>query len=220
MSRLGWVLIALATAAAAAEQTVPVIARVVRGEVIFTVGASAMYPAALVGADGGAPAVAERLRLMRPNHVTHIFLTAADRVPPLELVALKAACTAEGITLVTDVTDAGVHPAVADGGLVMGSLDKGQIREVVDANRAQIRRCYDQALDRAPKLEGKVRVKFVIQATGAVAEPIVEEGIGNAELEACVVQQVKTWVFPRPKGGGVVIVTYPFHFSQSPKNPK
>jgi hypothetical protein len=39
--------------------------------------------------------------------------------------------------------------------------------------------------------------------------------VGNAELESCVAGRVRTWQFPKPKGGGVVIVTYPFIFAQS-----
>ena len=37
----------------------------------------------------------------------------------------------------------------------------------------------------------------------------------NAELEACVAGRVRAWEFPKPKGGGVVVVTYPFVFKQS-----
>ncbi len=34
----------------------------------------------------------------------------------------------------------------------------------------------------------------------------------NTELERCVAGRVRGWVFPRPKGGGSVVVTYPFLF--------
>ena len=39
--------------------------------------------------------------------------------------------------------------------------------------------------------------------------------MNNAELETCVAGRVRTWVFPKPKGGGVVVVTYPFIFQQA-----
>jgi TonB family protein len=99
---------------------------------------------------------------------------------------------------------------------VMGSLDKELIRQVIKRNVNQIRYCYESQLPRFPKLNGKVAVKFVISATGSVASSqVAQSTAGNAELETCVAGRVRTWQFPKPKGGGVVIVTYPFLFKQS-----
>lgn len=98
---------------------------------------------------------------------------------------------------------------------VMGSLDKELIRQVIKRNINQIRYCYESQLTRNPKLAGKVSVKFVISASGSVAQSQVAQATtNNAELETCVAGRVRTWVFPKPKGGGVVIVTYPFVFTQ------
>lgn len=100
--------------------------------------------------------------------------------------------------------------------MVMGSLDKELIRKVIHANRQQIRYCYESQLNRFPNLNGKVAVKFVISPTGAVStSSVAQSTVGNAELESCVAGRVRTWMFPKPKGGGVVIVTYPFIFKQS-----
>ncbi len=100
--------------------------------------------------------------------------------------------------------------------MVMGSLDKELIRKVIHANRGQIRYCYESQLNRFPKLNGKVAIKFIISPTGSVStSSVAQTTIGNAELEACVAGRVRTWTFPKPKGGGVVIVTYPFIFAQS-----
>lgn len=100
--------------------------------------------------------------------------------------------------------------------MVMGSLDKELIRQVIHRNRGQIRYCYESQLTRYPKLSGKVAVKFVITASGSVASSTVAQSTANnAELETCVAGRVRTWQFPKPKGGGVVIVTYPFLFKPS-----
>lgn len=37
----------------------------------------------------------------------------------------------------------------------------------------------------------------------------------NANVERCLASKIKRWVFPAPKGGGIVIVTYPFIFKPS-----
>jgi len=35
----------------------------------------------------------------------------------------------------------------------------------------------------------------------------------NPTMEVCINQRIRRWVFPEPKGGGIVIVKYPFRFS-------
>lgn len=100
--------------------------------------------------------------------------------------------------------------------MVVGSLDKELIRKVIHANRNQIRYCYESQLNRFPKLEGKVAIRFMITAQGSVSQSSVAQStVNNAELEACVAGRVRMWNFPKPKGGGIVIVTYPFIFKQS-----
>jgi TonB family protein len=100
--------------------------------------------------------------------------------------------------------------------LVMGSLDKELIRQVIQRNRSQIRFCYESQLTKYPKLAGKVAVKFVINGEGrVVSSEVAQSTAGNAELEQCVAGRVRTWQFPKPKGGGVVVVTYPFIFKAS-----
>jgi TonB family protein len=101
----------------------------------------------------------------------------------------------------------------ADEATVSGSLDKELIRQVIQRNRGQIRYCYESLLNRFPKLGGKVSIRFTISGEGSViASTVAQSTAGNAELEQCVAGRVRTWMFPKPKGGGSVIVTYPFIF--------
>jgi hypothetical protein len=37
----------------------------------------------------------------------------------------------------------------------------------------------------------------------------------DSTVESCINARVKSWQFPKPKGGGIVVVTYPFLFKQS-----
>src|SRR3954462_13008109 len=39
--------------------------------------------------------------------------------------------------------------------------------------------------------------------------------MGNARVENCTVQAVRRWEFPKPMGGGIVIVSYPFVLTPS-----
>ncbi len=89
------------------------------------------------------------------------------------------------------------------------------IRQAILRHSEQIRTCYEIQLTKHPKLAGKVVVSFVISPEGRVAAPeVVESTVGNAELENCVTDRVRTWRFPKPTGGAAIVVTYPFIFTQ------
>ena len=99
--------------------------------------------------------------------------------------------------------------------VILGSLDKEIIRRVIRENLPQIKYCYERELTRTPGLNGKVQVKFVIGANGHVQTAAVAEStMKNKAVESCIRGKVKGWLFPKPKGGGIVIVTYPFIFKQ------
>ncbi|MET0401038.1 MAG: TonB family protein, partial [Cystobacter sp.] len=104
----------------------------------------------------------------------------------------------------------------AEEATVNGSLDKELVRQVIQRNRGQIRFCYESLLNRFPKLGGKVAIRFTIANEGnVVTSSVAQSTAGNSELEQCVARRVQTWMFPRPQGGGSVIVTYPFLFKAS-----
>ena len=95
--------------------------------------------------------------------------------------------------------------------VVMGSLDKEIIRRVIKQHLAQIRYCYEKELIRSPGLFGKVATQFVISAAGTVQKASVTSAtLKNAEVHRCMTAKIRTWRFPKPKGGGIVIVNYPF----------
>jgi hypothetical protein len=100
--------------------------------------------------------------------------------------------------------------------VIMGSLDKELIRRVIQQHRSQIRYCYESELVRNPKLGGKVAVKFVITPDGSVSTATTAQTtMHNTTVENCINSRVRSWKFPKPKGGGIVVVTYPFLFKQS-----
>ena len=46
-----------------------------------------------------------------------------------------------------------------------------------------------------------------------MASVLQNSTMGNARVENCIVQAVRRWEFPKPLGGGIVIVSYPFVFT-------
>ena len=66
-------------------------------------------------------------------------------------------------------------------------------------------------LTKKPELGGRIMVQFTIAASGQVIASVLQNStMGNARVENCTVQAVRRWEFPKPLGGGIVIVSYPF----------
>jgi hypothetical protein len=94
-------------------------------------------------------------------------------------------------------------------------LDKNLIRRYVRRKLPRIRLCYETELLSNPKLWGKMTVNFQIKPDGLVA---LAKGTGftNPKVTACVEKTIKSMQFPKPRGGGLVNVSYPFTFKPAP----
>jgi TonB family protein len=96
---------------------------------------------------------------------------------------------------------------------VRGSLDKDIIRRVVHLHMNEVKYCYDKELVRKTGLEGRISIQFVISPQGQIVSSVLQSStMGNLSVEKCVVDAVKRWEFPKPTGGGIAIVAYPFNF--------
>ena len=96
---------------------------------------------------------------------------------------------------------------------VVGGLSKDVIMKVIKRHQNEIKFCYEQELQKAPDLNGKVAVLFTIDPAGAIAEANVSEStLGNNNAENCMLSRIRRWKFPEPAGGGVVTVTFPWIF--------
>jgi hypothetical protein len=107
--------------------------------------------------------------------------------------------------------------AVAEAGpdsLVLGSLDRSAIDAVIRRHLNEIRYCYERGLTVRAALNGKVVVKFVIAKDGTVSSAAIKSStLNDPEVEGCVAARFLRMRFPAPKGGGIVIVSYPFVFA-------
>ena len=96
-----------------------------------------------------------------------------------------------------------------------GVLDSNAITSVVKRRSGAIKACYEKQLKRNPKLAGKLKMQFTIQASGRVsAVTVLEDTTGDPAVGSCIKSAMSSWKFPRPDGGEVT-VAYPFLFAPS-----
>ncbi|HVK66784.1 MAG TPA: AgmX/PglI C-terminal domain-containing protein [Polyangium sp.] len=94
-----------------------------------------------------------------------------------------------------------------------GRLPPEVVRRIIRQNFGRFRLCYENGLRRNPNLQGRVSVRFVIGADGAVSNV----GNGGSDMPdggvvACIVRAFHGLSFPQPEGG-IVTVVYPIMFS-------
>jgi outer membrane biosynthesis protein TonB len=116
----------------------------------------------------------------------------------------KAGVTGQGSSFVS--LDS--REAVVEEGL---SLD--DVGKVIHAHLNEVRYCYESSMLRHPGIEGKMIVDFRIQSSGIVKTAAVKSStLTDSALEQCIVSHLMKWLFPKPKGGVEVAVSYPFVF--------
>ena len=102
---------------------------------------------------------------------------------------------------------------------VKGALDKDIIRRIVRGHINEVRHCYNQVLARDPSAQGRVKIQFVIGATGKVPSAVVQETtMKSAAVGSCIANAVKRWTFPKPQSSSV-IVSYPFILESDYRGP-
>jgi Ca-activated chloride channel family protein len=92
-------------------------------------------------------------------------------------------------------------------------LDKLIIRRYVRRKEAQLSYCYEKELLASPRLAGTVRASVTINEGGHAAS--TASGLGNAAVEACIAEALRSIEFPRPKDGPVR-ATFSFQLQPPP----
>ncbi len=117
-------------------------------------------------------------------------------------------------------------PAIKlEGTQVSGRLAPEEIQRIVRAHFGAFRVCYEEGLQRNPKLEGRVNVRFVIGKDGRVTQAGAPRDLApkpggqappprmpDEKVVACIVRAFEKLVFPAPDGG-IVTVVYPINFA-------
>ena len=85
------------------------------------------------------------------------------------------------------------------------------IEGVIQRHQHQFQYCYQKELNKQPGLRGRVVTKFVIGTDGNVTTARTHAtSVAHAVVEDCLARRMEQMSFPAPKGGGIVIVEYPF----------
>jgi len=90
------------------------------------------------------------------------------------------------------------------------------VGEYLGRHWSKFKYCYEKGLLRDANIYGKVAVTFTIGADGRVEQAeILQASLEDNNVQQCVLRTVRHIRFPKPRGGGEVIVTYPFLFTTS-----
>jgi hypothetical protein len=96
-------------------------------------------------------------------------------------------------------------------------LTREEIQRVLKRVMPQIKYCYEKELNREPTLEGKLTSSWTITKDGSVSgaqlSATTMQKTGGDQVGTCVTRVLSRLQFPAPRGGGQVVVTYPFVFS-------
>ena len=85
-------------------------------------------------------------------------------------------------------------------------IDAAKYNAFINSRFGQVRACYERRLKVNALLEGKVDVNISVNDRGRVNSITVNrDTVGDREMLTCVKKTVKSWEFPEPEGGGVVL---------------
>lgn len=96
----------------------------------------------------------------------------------------------------------------------VGTIDKEAVRRVIKYHIAEVKSCYERALNKLSKgqtLEGRVVIEWTIVAKGLAQNVKVKSStVNNSGVETCIANRLGAWVFPEPPTGQVATISYPF----------
>lgn len=97
--------------------------------------------------------------------------------------------------------------------VIGNGLEKDVVMAVIRRHQSEIKFCYEKELQQNAKLAGKIAVTWTIDASGGISDAqVAESGVDSPNVEACMLERIRRWKFPEPKGGGVVVITFPWVF--------
>lgn len=109
----------------------------------------------------------------------------------------------------------------------LGTLPKEYIRKtVVDEALPLVKECYNNLLETDPDAVGRVVLQFAImgdESVGGIVEDVAfseDSELQDEDFRECVAQSMMSTVFDPPRGGGRVVIHYPFVFTTEDDTPE
>ena len=95
-----------------------------------------------------------------------------------------------------------------------GELSKDEIQKVINSHVGEIQYCYEKQLRTNAGLAGRVVLEWTVSTSGGVSVvKVATSTLASTDATKCMMDKVKTWKFPKPRGSGAVTVVYPFVFN-------
>ncbi|MFW5968880.1 MAG: AgmX/PglI C-terminal domain-containing protein [Persicimonas sp.] len=94
-----------------------------------------------------------------------------------------------------------------------GKIDVDATQKVFERKRSVLQKCYERALKQNSSLQGKVTLAIRIGTDGSPSSVQAKSSaITDRAALDCMEREARSWSFPRPKGG-TVMLNKPFQFS-------
>jgi TonB family protein len=98
-----------------------------------------------------------------------------------------------------------------------GGLTDEQVMSTMQKNKGALQACFEAQRAAHPTLAGTVRVEWITSSAGHVrSASVLSSTLGNPDVEACLVAEVKKLSFPRAADGLPTTIRFPFAFQASP----
>jgi serine/threonine protein kinase len=132
----------------------------------------------------------------------------------------EIACCSEGLAAIDASGACGCPPggskqasAIANGCAEAGDYDMQKIQGAIQVRKKALRSCYEKALERNPKIGGKVTFRFVIDGHGRLFQlRIGDSSLPDPVAQKCFLGALSDMTLPPPAGGSLT-VAYPMTFS-------
>ncbi len=96
---------------------------------------------------------------------------------------------------------------------VRDGLTREEIEAVVRKNAADIQTCYEQTLAGGTTVTGRLKVEWFVNRLGRAEAIRLGSGPANAgALFECIGARIRSWEFPKPRGGSGAQVSWPWVF--------
>ncbi len=95
-----------------------------------------------------------------------------------------------------------------------GELSKDEIQRVINSHVGEIQYCYEKQLRTNSGLAGRVVLEWTVSTAGSVSVvKVATSSLASNDATKCMMDRVKTWKFPKPRGNGAITIVYPFVFN-------